>query len=222
MPTTRVVRVVAVGAGLVLMLSMGTPASAAHKKVTSSNINALSKSLNKAKKITFEAVYKSSESGQNETITIAQSPPKSYFSASGGSVVDTGTKTYYCSTSGGTTSCLSAGTSNPFASLETLFSPATALAAFGEAKEGLISRALGVKVSTSSSSIAGQSSTCVTVTVHGTGGKYCVTKQGILSYSGAGKNYFELKSFTKSPSSSLFNLPAGATTETLPGGVDIP
>ncbi len=222
MTTTRIVRAAAVGAGLVLMLSVATPASAAHKKVTSSNINALAKSLNSAKKITFEAVYKSSLSGQNETVTIAQAPPKSYFSASGGSVVDTGTKSYFCSTSDGATSCLSTGTSNPFASLETLFSPATAAAAFGEAKEGLISRTAGIKVTTSSASIAGQSSTCVTVTVHGTVGKYCITKQGILSYSGTGKNYFELKSLTKSPSNSLFDLPAGATTETLPSGIDIP
>jgi hypothetical protein len=222
MISTPVVRVAAVGAGLILTLSIAAPASAAHKKVTSSNINALTKELNNGKKISFEAVYKSTEGGQNETITIAQAPPKTYFSSGGGSVIGTGTKTYYCSGSAGSTSCLSAGTANPFANLETLFSPATALAEFGEAKEGLVSRALGIKVSESSATIAGQASTCVTVTVHGNGGKYCVTKQGILSYSGAGKNYFELKSFTKSPSSSLFNLPAGATTETLPSGVDIP
>ena len=57
-------------------------------------------------------------------------------------------------------------------------------AALAEAKEGLVSKLLGIEVSSSSASFAGQPSTCVTVTVHGKGGRYCVTKQGILSYSG--------------------------------------
>ena len=85
-----------------------------------------------------------------------------------------------------------------------------------------MSRLLGIKVSSSSASFAGQSSTCVTVNVHGKGGKYCVTKKGLLSYSGSGANYFELTKYSATPPSSLFNLPAGATTETLPGGASIP
>jgi len=44
-----------------------------------------------------------------------------------------------------------------------------------------------------------------------------VTKQGLLSYStsGAGE-YFELTKYSSKPPSSLFSLPAGATTETVP------
>ena len=49
-----------------------------------------------------------------------------------------------------------------------------------------------------------------------------MTKQGLLSYSGANGSYFEFSHDSGSPSSSLFQTPAGATTVTLPGGVSIP
>jgi hypothetical protein len=115
------------------------------------------------------------------------------------------------------------GGTNPLLGLEDIFSPSVALGAFAEAKEGLVSRLLGIKVSSSSATFAGQPSTCVTVTVHGKSGKYCVTHQGLLSYSGiSSSQYFALTKYSSSPSSSLFQLPAGATTVTLPSGVNLP
>jgi hypothetical protein len=137
-------------------------------------------------------------------------------------VIDTGTKTYYCSKTGTSVSCLSSSGLNPFADLEDLFSPTAALAAFNEAKEGLVERSLGIKTSSSTSKFGGQSSTCVTVSVKKNVGKYCVTKQGLLSYAGSSSFSFVLTKFTSKPSSSLFQLPAGATTVTLPGGASIP
>ena len=79
-------------------------------------------------------------------------------------------------------------------------------------------------MSSSTVTFAGQPSTCVTVTVRGRGGKYCVTNQGILSYSGSSNSstYFELTKYSSNPPASLFSLPAGATTATLPGGGSIP
>jgi hypothetical protein len=214
---------VATGALIALVGAMAVgvlPASA--KTITSSNLKAIENSLNNGKHLKYEAVYKSVSASQTQTVTIAQAPPKSNFSTSTGEVVDNGSKTYYCSTQGSTNTCLSAGTTNPFVGLEEIFSPEAALGAFTEAKEGLISRALGIKVTESSASFGGQASTCVSVTVKGKGGKYCVTKQGILTYSGGAGSYFELTKFTTNPPASLFALPAGATTETLPGGVSIP
>ena len=90
------------------------------------------------------------------------------------------------------------------------------LSVFSEAEESAVARVLGIKVSGSSSKIAGQPSTCISVSRKGQTGKYCVTKQGLLSYSGSGKNYFEMVKYSAHPSSSLFNLPAGATTVTIP------
>ena len=61
--------------------------------------------------------------------------------------------------------------------------------------------------------------------MRGRGGKYCVTKQGILSYAGASNassSYFQLTKYSSSPPASLFSLPAGATTATVPGGGSIP
>ena len=84
-------------------------------------------------------------------------------------------------------------------------------------------KALGIKATASSTTIAGQPSTCVTVTVKGKGGKYCVTKQGILSYAGSSStSYFKMTKFSSNPPGSLFRLPAGATTVTLPGGRPTP
>lgn len=45
-----------------------------------------------------------------------------------------------------------------------------------------------------------------------------MTKQGLLAYSGSSKtNYFEMTKYSSKPPSNLFVLPAGATTQTLPG-----
>jgi hypothetical protein len=208
----------------VLPIALTTATSAAAgSSVSSSKLKALTNSINHGKHLTYEAVYKSvSPGGQTQTVTIAQSPPKTVFSASGGSVIDTGKTTYYCSDSNGATACLTESGGNPFVSLEDLFSPTLALTAFSEAKEGIVTRALGVRSTLSSATFAGQSSTCVTVTVRGKGEKFCVTKQGLLSYSGGSGNYFEMTKYSSSPPSSLFALPSGATTVTLPGGGTIP
>ena len=102
---------------------------------------------------------------------------------------------------------------------EGLFSGAAVLGIFSEAEESAIAKALGIKITQSSATIAGQPSTCVTVTRKGQSGKYCVTKQGILSYSGdTKKDYFELTKYSAHPPSSLYTLPAGSTTVTIPGG----
>jgi hypothetical protein len=47
---------------------------------------------------------------------------------------------------------------------------------------------------------------------------WCETSTGILAYVQAASNgtAFELKSYTTSPTSSLFALPAGATVSTIP------
>jgi hypothetical protein len=177
-------------------------------------------------------------------VTIAHSPSGSNFSTSGSSVIINEKATSYCSLNSdstsisgnaGTTSisgnsgskstkqqCLTETGANPIPGIEDVFSPTAALAALAEAKEGLVSKRLGIKVSSSSAIFAGQPSTCVTVSVHGKGGKYCVTKQGILSYSGSSSSdYFRLTKYSSKPPASLFTLP-GPTSVTVPGGGSIP
>jgi hypothetical protein len=217
---TRVVNLtVALGLGALVLLP-ALPASG--RGSTSLNVKALTNSINHAKHLTYLAQYTALSNGQKTTVTIAQAPPKSNFSTQGGSVINNGKTTYYCSTTTGSPQCLSVSGTNPLLGLEGLFSPAIALGALAEAKQGLVSRFLGIKVSSSSASFAGQPSTCVTVSVRGKSGKYCVTKQGLLSYSGSSSSYFQLTKYSATPSASLFSLPAGATTATLPGGASIP
>ena len=251
MRTRAATLTVALGLGAVA-LSPALPAAAKNSPL---NVKALTNSINHAKSLTYLAQYTSFNNGQKTTVTIAQSPPKSSFTTSSGSVINNGKTTYYCSTSssgsgnsgntGSTsnsgnsgnsgsaattttskagTNCLSVKGANPLLGLETAFGPATTLSALAEAKQGLVSRLLGIKVSSSTVTFAGQPSTCVTVTVRGHGGKYCVTNHGILSYSGSSNSssYFELTKYSSSPPASLFSLPAGATTATLPGGGSIP
>src|SRR5215472_13264355 len=90
----------------VLALSVGAVATvptlpAAGKSVSSSKLKALANSINRAKHLTYVAEYTYVDGRQKQTVTIAQQPPKSNFSTSGGSVVDNGKSTYYCSSNGG-------------------------------------------------------------------------------------------------------------------------
>jgi hypothetical protein len=210
----------------------------------SPNLQNLSNELNKAKHVTYYAQYKDVSGGQTTTITIAQAPPKSLFSSADGSlVVNTGKATYYCSANSGNTGntgntantgntgsttttttkpksteqCYSEKGANPLLGTEALFSGAALTGVFAQAEESAIARALGIHVSTSSGNFGGQSATCVTVTRRGRGAKYCVTPQGVLAYESTGKsNYFELTKYSSHPPPSLFELPAGATTVTVP------
>jgi hypothetical protein len=138
------------------------------------------------------------------------------------SVIDTGTAAYFCSNSGGTTTCVSSGTTDPLAGLADLFSPATAITDLQEAQTELGEHIAGYSFSYSSQTFAGQPSTCVHVGSSAHTAEYCVTKQGILAYEGSGGKSFSLTSYSRSVPASDFSLPAGATVETIPSGISIP
>ncbi len=217
------------------------PGVASAGPVSNAKLKALTNSINRAKHLTYVATYTTVNGNQTSTVTIAQKPPKSNFSSAGGQVINDGKSTYYCSTNGssgnsgasaisggtgnsdtvggpasGPATCISVKGSNPLLALQNAFSPALALSAFAQARQGIVSRVLGIKVSSTSATFAGQPSTCVTVTVRGHSAKYCVTKQGILAYSGTPSNYFKLTAYSSKPPASLFTLPAGATTQSVP------
>ncbi len=181
-------------------------------------LESLSSSVKAAEKKTFKAVYTITNASTTQTVTIEQSPPKSVFGTKGGSVIDTGTATYYCSTTG-TTTCLSAGTTNPLASLTALFSPATVLAGLQAAQTEAAAHAAGYNVSFSSQTYAGQPTSCANLSGAGNSVKYCVTDSGILAYASSNGGSFALTSYSSSPPASDFSLPAGATVETIPSGV---
>ncbi len=185
-----------------------------------SKLESLSSTIQGAEKATFKSVYTITNAGMTQTVTIEQSPPKSLFITKGGSVIDTGTATYFCSTTSTPETCISEGSSNPLASLVAIFSPATVLAGLREAQAEAGAHAAGYSLSFSSGSYAGQSTTCANISGAGHTAKYCVTKQGILAYvSSNSGGSFALTSYSSSPPASDFALPAGATVETIPTGV---
>jgi hypothetical protein len=231
----------AVGLALVVALP-ALPASA--KGLSNSQIQQLENKLNQGKKATYSATYVSSD---GSTVTISQQGGKSNFSsADGSSVINTGKKTYYCSknsgnsgstgstgssgnsgnsgsasttttTKAGGLQCLTESTANPLAGLVNAFSPALLLNVLNEAKASAEARALGIHVTESTQKFAGQNATCLSATVRGQTGKYCVTSQGLLAYiGGTGGSTFKMTKYSGNPSPSLFKLPANATTVTIP------
>jgi hypothetical protein len=233
---------VAVVLGLALVALPALPASA--KGLSQSQIKSLQNKINHAKKLTYSATYTSSD---GSTVTIAQHSGKSNFSSSGGSIINTGKKTYFCSksgsgnsgssgnsgnsgnsgsttsgASGGSRQCFTESGANPLLGLENTFSPAVVSSLLSEAKATALARALGIKVTTSTQTFAGQPSTCLSATVRGKTGKYCITNQGLLAYvGGTGGATFKLTEYSSKPAPSLFELPAGATTVTIPSTPDV-
>ncbi len=218
------------------------PALSASAKPSPFNVKNFKNSLNRTKNLTYEAEYTSGGSGQSSTVTIAQSPPKSAFVTSSGSVINTGNGTYYCSSgSGGSgnsgnsgssgsgnsgnsgaskVTCLSTSMSNPLLGVMNAFSSQAVMDALGSIKTGIIARVLGIKVTYSSATFAGQPSNCVSISRKSSFVKYCVTKQGVLSYTGTSKSqYFKLTTYSSKPPASLFQIPSNATVNTLPAGL---
>jgi hypothetical protein len=66
------IRITSIGVGLLIVLGLAAPASAAHRGLTPSQLKALTNKVNQAKKLTFEAVYKSVGLGNSSSVTIAQ------------------------------------------------------------------------------------------------------------------------------------------------------
>lgn len=206
-----------------------TAASSATTNASGAASNALSKlqglssTIQAAEKKPFKAVYTiTSANAATQTVTVEQSPPKSAFGTKSGDVIDTGTASYYCTTTSTPPTCLSAGTTNPLASLVAVFSPETVLAGLREAESEADAHAAGYNVSFSSGTYAGQGATCANLSgLTGTDStvKYCVTNSGVLAYVSATSGTFSLTSYSSSPPASDFALPAGATVETIPGGI---
>jgi hypothetical protein len=191
----------------------GTSASALSK------LQGLSSTITAAEKKPFKAVYTITNANTTQTVTVEQSPPKSAFGTKSGDVIDTGTASYYCTTTSTPPTCLSAGTTNPLASLVAVFSPETVLAGLRQAETEADAHVAGYNVSFSSGNYAGQGATCANLTGAGNTVKYCVTNGGVLAYVSSTGGTFSLTSYSSSPPASDFALPAGATVETIPGGI---
>lgn len=214
-------------AGSSVAWAHGNTKHAAKKaKLTSKQIEkdlkALSTRVTGSKGQTFKAEY-SVTIGQDETFTYEQAPHESLLQTSSGSVIETSSQLLFCSTSGGTPTCIGeSGSANPYAAIENLFSPTSAQTFIKGAESEIGAKAAGYSLSFSTASYAGQPSRCITYTGHGKTGEDCVTDSGILDYVGTTTGHLEMTSFSKTVPNSAFTPPAGATIETVPTGASTP
>lgn len=214
----------------------GATASTAAGGSGTAKLDALAGDVKSAQKSTFKAVYTSTSGGKTSTITFAQSPPKQLFSASDSSgsttsLINTGTTTFSCTgNSSSNVTCTSIGgrlAGAALTSLVNVYDGSTALTVFNAWKSAIVARVAGVSLNFTSTTIAGQPSTCADWSRSGDTATYCVTSTGVLakvetSDSAGSGTSFELTSYSSSPPASDFAVPAGATVVTLPTGASAP
>jgi len=167
-------------------------------------------------KATFDITYTSTGSGSPTQFTIEQKLPDQLFKSKSGEVIYNGKKTYYCSSSGSTTTCFVYGTidSSPLVGLVDVYSATTYITIMQTWESILAYKIAGVHISFTGATFAGQASQCVTWSYQGSNAKYCVTDKGILAYVGGGSkgssSNFELTRYSSNVNSSDFNIPKGA------------
>ena len=202
-----------------------TATTSAAATTGSGGLSALVTKVSKGSTSTFSATYQVTEAttGKTETVTFAQSPPKSSIVTSSGSFFLDGTSVTECQGSGSSATCttLPSSMTGALTSLSNLFSPAVLTNTLKGMQAAVAANHAGYVVSTSTGTYGGQASQCITVkgTAEPTPVTYCAaTSNGVLTYLDANGNTLTLQSFSSSPPASAFSPPAGATVQTLPAG----
>jgi hypothetical protein len=180
-----------------------------------SQVQALSSAASQGQSATFAATWTSTSNGTASSLTLAQSPPKSLFAANGEKIISTGTTTYICGSSG---SCVSEAGANPLASIEGLYDGSTFRDTVEAWSSQSVLQAEGVTLTFTTGTYGGVASKCVNISKSGSNaGVWCVgNNSGILTYWAYGSSSFTLQSYSSSPPSSDFTVPAGDTITTIP------
>jgi hypothetical protein len=173
----------------------------------------------------FSGTYTTSDTktGQTQTVTFAQDPPKSAVITSNGSFYIDGQTVTECTGSGSAAKCESLSTSlgASLSGIVDLYAPRVLSTTIKGLESEALAHAAGITVTTGSATYGGLPSTCATLknATQATSVTYCVANtSGILTYSSANGSTVTLTSFTANPPASTFSPPAGSTLETLPGG----
>ena len=174
---------------------------------------------------TFSATYLTANSttGKSQTVTFAQSPPKSAVVTPGGSFYIDGKSVTECQGSGAAATCTSLPTSlgSSLSGITDLFSPGVLTDTLRGIEAEAVAHVAGVSTHTSSATYGGLPSTCFTLksASQPNAVTYCAAdSSGILTYSSTNGSTVTLTSFTANPPASTFSPPAGATVQTLPSG----
>jgi hypothetical protein len=227
-PRSRILTGVA--AGILVAGSLGCGAIRSVKNIAdnAATLGELSDKLNNAEKLTYQAQYKLHD---GSTVTVAQQPPRAAAIGATGRYLATADAYLWCATDNGKTDC----ERTPRDAAD----PSGDAAVMAGIGAGFVSAPLALavlttailvpsaKVEKSDKTIAGQKSTCATVSnlesaqqdepasqrLHGF--TVCITDDGVLARftgtSSDGKPQgVELTSYSTKVDSSLFQLPAGA------------
>jgi hypothetical protein len=192
---------------------------------SSSGLDSLLNGVSRSSGATFGATYLTTQAstGKSQTVTFAQSPPKSAVITPSGSFYIDATSITECQGSGSSSRCttLPSSMSSIVSGLTGLFSPSTIVNDLKGVQAQAAAHSAGYVISTSSATYGGLASSCVTAkgTSEPTPVTYCgSTSNGVLTYVNANGNTVTLQSYTANPPASTFAPPAGATVQTLPAG----
>lgn len=191
----------------------------------SSGLDSVVNGITRSTGATFSATYVVTEAstGKTETVTFAQSPPKSAVTTSEGSFYIDGTSVTECQGTGSSATCttLPASMTATVSGLTNLFNPGVIADTLKGVEASAAAHGAGYVISTSSATYGGQPSSCVTARgpSEPTPVTYCGSRSnGILTYVNANGNTVTLQAYTPNPPASTFAPPAGATVQTLPAG----
>jgi hypothetical protein len=202
-----------------------TPTTAASGGGTANGVDSLLNGVSKSSGATFSATYLTVEAstGKSQTVTFAQSPPKSAITTASASFYIDGTAITECQGSGSSPTCttLPSTMTDVVSALTDLYSPANIVNDLKGVQAQAAAHSAGYVIGTSTATHGGLASRCVTVkaTAQPNPVIYCgSTAYGVLTYLNASGNTITLQSYSANPPASTFAPPAGATVQTLPAG----
>jgi hypothetical protein len=199
--------------------------------VAGGGISSIAAALQSGENTTFDATYTVSggTSGMS-SFEYAVSPPSNFaakVNTSNGlsDIISNGTNSYACSQKSGAWTCIQFPAADG-AAYEDAYLAFTGKYWYTYVAElKTYSSIAGFKETTSTMSAAGQTLNCITWSGGPAGadgaGEVCVTSAGVLGYvhSDADNTTMSLTSYSTSVPSGTFQTPAGATVQTIPGGL---
>jgi hypothetical protein len=198
-------------------------------------LNDVVSGIDKSATASFSATYTTADAktGQSQTVTFAQAPPKSAVITSNGSFYIDGKSVTECAgaspspspspSAGAGAKCesLSTSLSASLAGITDLYAPGVLSRTLKGIESEASAHVAGISVSSGSANYGGLRSTCATLKNAGQASSvtYCVADtSGILTYSSANGSTVTLTAFTANPPASTYSPPAGSTVATLPAG----
>ena len=203
----------------------GTTVTTATTGGADNSLKAVEDKITRTTGATFSVTYQivQGTSGTSQSVTFAQSPPKSAVVTPTESFYINGSSVTSCQGSGSSATCgsLPSSMSSSVDGFTDLFSPGVLAKSLRAIEAEAQTHAAGVRVTTSSATYGGLASTCVTASSQAqpTPVTFCAANSsGILTHTNTSGVNVTLTAYTPSPAASTFLPPAGATVVSIPAG----